>query len=64
MINFCDKCGEENQVKLFSIGSGGNLILCQECMHHENVWRRQRNRELPEYNHYNMMLWAQGKELT
>lgn len=43
--NMCDgnHCREEHgEVRVYPLGAGGNLILCQACWAHENRYRYQR----------------------
>lgn len=43
--NMCDgdHCtSEQGEVRVYPLGAGGNLILCQACWAHENRYRYQR----------------------
>jgi hypothetical protein len=38
-----DKCTDANsEVRVYPLGAGGNLILCQACWAHENRYRYMR----------------------
>jgi len=43
-LNCCgNHCREEHgEVRVYPLGSGGNLILCHACWAHENKYRRER----------------------
>ena len=36
---------EQGDVRVYPLGSGGNLILCHACWAHENRYRYERGRE-------------------
>lgn len=46
-VNCCGShCrSEDGEVRVYPLGSGGNLILCKACWAHENAYRAERNRE-------------------
>ena len=41
-----DHCTDPySEVRVYPLGSGGNLILCQACAAHENAYRYQRGKD-------------------
>ena len=40
-----DRCIDpDGEVRIYPLGGDGNLILCRECVAHENAYRRGRGR--------------------
>jgi hypothetical protein len=52
----CDGAGphKAGQVRVLSTGGDGNLILCRYCFNREIAFRRDRNRELPVENRWDV----------
>ena len=53
-----------SEVRVYPIGAGGNLILCQACFAHENRYNYERGREtehpewFPQINWYECELYG------
>lgn len=41
---------EDGPVRVYPLGSGGNLIVCQACWEHENRYRRSRGWTVINWN--------------
>lgn len=51
-------CDEPNgQVRVYPLGSGGNLILCMACAAHENRYRYQRAKETRRPEDFPQVNW-------
>ncbi len=44
-------------VRLYQLGGGGNLILCQSCFAHENAYRRDRGKATGEPANWPQVPW-------
>lgn len=69
LTNNCDGSGPHSgpdQVRVFPLGGGGNLILCLACWARENRYRYERGRETgapenwPQENFHSAKIYAQG----
>lgn len=45
------------EVRVYPIGSGGNLILCNACFRHENVFNFRRARETGHPEWFPVVNW-------
>jgi hypothetical protein len=60
--NNCDgsHCTVTNgQVRVYPLGGGGNLHLCQSCAAHENRYRFERGRDTGEPANFPQVNWYQ-----
>lgn len=58
----CDNCPHPaSEVRLYSIGGGGNLILCYPCWVSENAYRVERGRETGQPENWPVLDWAKAK---
>jgi hypothetical protein len=48
---------ETGPVKVYSLGGGGNLILCRACWSFENDYRRQRGRDTGAPENFPVLDW-------
>jgi len=54
-----DKCtSPDGEVKVYPLGSGGNLILCHACWTHENLYRYKRGLATGEQANWPRYDWA------
>ena len=56
----CDgsHCPDPNgQVRVYPLGSGGNIIVCQTCAAHENRYRYERGRETGAPENWPQVNW-------
>ena len=47
------------EVRLYPLGGGANLILCQACAAHENKYRYERGRATGQPNKWPQINWFQ-----
>ena len=45
------------QVRVYPLGGGANLILCQACAAHENRYRYQRGVETGQFENWPQVNW-------
>jgi hypothetical protein len=60
----CDgsHCTSSNgEVRIYPLGSGGNLILCHSCFAHENRYRAMRGRDTKRPEDFPHISWASAK---
>lgn len=58
--NHCDGAGPHggpDVVRLYPLGGGGNLILCECCAARENRYRRERGRETGAPENWPQINW-------
>ena len=48
----------DSEVRVYPLGSGGNLILCQTCFAHENRYRHIRSTEYGRPEEWPQVNWA------
>lgn len=48
-------------VKLYPLGAGGNLILCQGCFAHENRYRLERGAETGQPDNWPTVAWSTAR---
>lgn len=53
--------GGPDEVRVYPLGSGGNLILCQLCFAHENRYRFERGRETGAPENWPQVSWGTAK---
>jgi len=46
------------QVRVYPLGAGGNLILCESCWKHENRYRLGRGQETREPSNWPQVDWS------
>jgi hypothetical protein len=57
-----DKCKDpKSEVRVYPIGSGGNLILCQACFAYENDYNRRRARETKQPKFFPQQNWEDAE---
>jgi hypothetical protein len=57
-----DKCREEHgEVRVYPLGAGGNLILCQACWAYENRYRYERGKETKAPENWPQENWFTAK---
>ena len=61
--NCCgDKCRDPNsEVRVYPLGSGGNLILCHACWAHENGYRRRQGKWIGRPEEWPEVDWSTAK---
>jgi hypothetical protein len=62
--NNCDggRCTSPNgEVRVYPLGGGGNLILCQSCWAHENKYRFERGKETGEPSNFPQQDWYRAE---
>jgi hypothetical protein len=62
--NNCDgaRCTSPNgEVRVYPLGGGGNLILCQSCWAHENQYRFNRGKETGEPSNFPQQDWYRAE---
>jgi hypothetical protein len=62
--NNCDGAhctSEQGEVRVYPIGSGGNLILCHSCFAHENRYNFGRGAETKHPEWFPQVNWANAK---
>ena len=59
----CDgsSCMRKNDpVRLYPLGGGGNLILCEACFAHENLYRQHRAKETAQPWNWPQVDWTKA----
>ena len=57
-----DRCTVRNaEVRVYPLGGGGNLILCQSCFAHENRYRFNKGREYGRPDDWPQVNWSTAK---
>jgi hypothetical protein len=49
---------EFSDVRVYPLGGGGNLILCEACFHAENEYRKYRGKETGAPENWPIIAWA------
>ena len=61
LANHCDGSGphwgNKPEVRLYPLGGGANLILCQRCAGKENIFRAERGRETGAPENWPVLDW-------
>lgn len=53
-----DRCrNPKGEVRVYPIGSGGNLILCKHCFDYENAYNQRRARETKQPDFFRQHRW-------
>jgi hypothetical protein len=63
----CDGCvckTETGEVRVYPIGGGSNLILCQACWAHENRYNYERGQEVRDHTNFPQRNWFASEVYT
>lgn len=57
---YCEKCGEEKELRRVELGDGAGIYICKECFNDEMEYRKYMNSKYP--NIYKIENWDNLKK--
>ena len=59
LANDCDGAGPHrgSEIRVYPLGAGGNLLLCEACWQRENQYRRERGQDTGAPENWPLEVW-------